>query len=137
MNPGHRHKARHFAMQAIYQWAMNKEPASEIEAQFIEDQPLGNADREYLHLLISGTINHINELDKIYAPYLSRDIKDLDKVDQAIIRMAVYELEYMTDVPYKVVINEAIMLAKEFAAQDSHKFVNGVLDKVVKNRQIS
>lgn len=121
-------------MQAIYQWEMNNEVASEIEAQFIEDQPLGNADREYLHLLISGTINHVVEIDNIYKPFLSRDIKDLDKVDQAIIRMATYELLYMTDVPYKVVINEAIMLAKEFAAQDSHKFVNGVLDKIVKDR---
>ncbi len=121
-------------MQAIYQWEMNNEVASEIEAQFIEDQPLGNADREYLHLLISGTINHVEEIDNIYKPFLSRDIKDLDKVDQAIIRMATYELLYMTDVPYKVVINEAIMLAKEFAAQDSHKFVNGVLDKIVKDR---
>ena len=98
-------------MQAIYQWEMNNEVASEIEAQFIEDQPLGNADREYLHLLISGTINHVVEIDNIYKPFLSRDIKDLDKVDQAIIRMATYELLYMTDVPYKVVINEAIMLA--------------------------
>ncbi len=121
-------------MQAIYQWEMNNEVASEIEAQFIEDQPLGNADREYLHLLISGTINHVEEIDNIYKPFLSRDVKDLDKVDQAIIRMATYELLYMTDVPYKVVINEAIMLAKEFAAQDSHKFVNGVLDKIVKDR---
>ena len=137
MNPSHRHKARHFAMQAIYQWQMNHEPASEIEAQFIEDHPLGNADREYFHLLISGTINHIEEIDKLYAPYLSRDINDLDMVDKAILRMATYELKYMTDVPYKVVINEAIMLAKEFAAQDSHKFVNGVLDKYVKAVNLS
>ena len=76
-------------------------------------------------------------IDKLYAPYLSRDINDLDMVDKAILRMATYELKYMTDVPYKVVINEAIMLAKEFAAQDSHKFVNGVLDKYVKAVNLS
>ncbi len=134
MNPGQRHKARHFAMQAVYQWEMNKEPASEIEAQFLEDQPIGvSTDKDYLHLLITGTIAHIDELDKIYEPNLSRELKDLDMVDKAILRLATYELVYMPEVPYRVVINEAIMLAKEFAAQDSHKFVNGVLDKVIKN----
>ncbi len=133
MNPGQRHKARHFAMQAIYQYQMTQELPAEIEAQFEEDQPLGNADREYLHLLITGTITHVNELDAIFSPYLSsRELKDLDQVDKAILRLATFELKYIEDVPFRVVINEAIMLAKEFGAQDSHKFVNGVLDKVVK-----
>ncbi len=132
MNPSQRHKARHFAMQAIYQWQITRELPSVIESQFLEDQPIGNADREYLHDLILGTITHIDEVDNVYSPFLSRDLSDLDMVDKAILRMATYELLEKKDVPYRVVINEAIMLAKEFAAQDSHKFVNGVLDKVVK-----
>ena len=130
MNPSQRHKARHFAMQAIYQWQITREL---IENQFIEDQPLGNADREDLHDLIFGTVTNVDEIDATFSPYLSRGINDLDMVDKAILRLATFELLHKQDVPYRVVINEAIMLAKEFAAQDSHKFVNGVLDRVVKN----
>ena len=139
MNPSQRHKARHFAMQALYQWEITKELATVIEEQFLEDQPIDDkTDKEYLHELIIGTITHIDEIDKTYKPYLnSRSVADLDMVDKSILRLATYELLYKsTDVPYRVIINEAILLAKDFAAQDSHKFVNGVLDKVVKNLQI-
>lgn len=139
MNPGQRHRARHFAMQALYQWEITKELASVIEEQFLEDQPVDDkTDKEYLHQLIVGTITHIDEIDKTYKPYLnSRSIEDLDMVDKSILRLATYELLFQSaDVPYRVIINEAILLAKDFAAQDSHKFVNGVLDKVVKNMQL-
>jgi N utilization substance protein B len=139
VNPSQRHKARHFAMQALYQWEITKELATVIEEQFLEDQPIDDkTDKEYLHELIIGTITHIDEIDKTYKPYLnSRSVADLDMVDKSILRLATYELLYKsTDVPYRVIINEAILLAKDFAAQDSHKFVNGVLDKVVKNLKI-
>ena len=88
--------------------------------------------------MIVGTITHVDEIDKTYKPYLnSRSIEDLDMVDKSILRLATYELLFQSkDVPYRVIINEAILLAKDFAAQDSHKFVNGVLDKVVKNMQL-
>jgi len=139
VNPGQRHRARHFAMQALYQWEITKELASVIEEQFLEDQPVDDkTDKEYLHQLIVGTITHVDEIDKTYKPYLnSRSIEDLDMVDKSILRLATYELLFQSkDVPYRVIINEAILLAKDFAAQDSHKFVNGVLDKVVKNMQL-
>ena len=139
MNPGQRHRARHFAMQALYQWEITKELASVIEEQFLEDQPVDDkTDKEYLHQLIVGTITHVDEIDKTYKPYLnSRSIEDLDMLDKSILRLATYELLFQSkDVPYRVIINEAILLAKDFAAQDSHKFVNGVLDKVVKNMQL-
>ena len=139
MNPGQRHRARHFAMQALYQWEITKELASVIEEQFLEDQPVDDkTDKEYLHQLIVGTITHVDEIDKTYKPYLnSRSIEDLDMVDKSILRLATYELLFQSkDVPYRVIINEAILLAKDFAAQDSHKFVNGVLYKVVKNMQL-
>jgi N utilization substance protein B len=126
-------------MQALYQWEITKELASVIEEQFLEDQPVDDkTDKEYLHQLIVGTITHVDEIDKTYKPYLnSRSIEDLDMVDKSILRLATYELLFQSkDVPYRVIINEAILLAKDFAAQDSHKFVNGVLDKVVKNMQL-
>ena len=107
MNPSQRHKARHFAMQALYQWEITKELATVIEEQFLEDQPIDDkTDKEYLHELIIGTITHIDEIDKTYKPYLnSRSVADLDMVDKSILRLATYELLYKsTDVPYRVII---------------------------------
>ncbi len=132
VSPSMRHKARHFAMQAIYQWQMTGQSASEIERQFLEDQPLKGTDLDYMHALIVGVVANYEMLDETFEPYLSRPIDDLDKVDKAILRLATFELSFRQEIPYRVVINEAIILAKEFAEQDSHKFVNGVLDKVVR-----
>ena len=132
VSPAMRHKARHFAMQAVYQWQMTGQTPGQIEAQFLEDQPVQGADLDYMHDLISGIVENVEHLDEVFEPFLSRPLKDLDQVEKAILRLGTFELLYRQDVPYKVVINEAIMLAKEFAEQDSHKFVNGVLDKVVR-----
>ena len=89
-------------------------------------------DMDYFRELLSGVAGHVNKLDATFSPYLSRKLEDLDMVDKAILRLATFELLFRKDVPYRVVINEGIELAKAFAAEDSHKFVNGVLDKVVK-----
>lgn len=132
VTPAQRHKARHFALQAVYQWQLTGYSPTEIEKQFLEDQPVQGADLDYFHDLVTGVINNVSELDGIFAPFLSRPLDDLDQVDKALLRVATFELMYRQEVPYRVVINEAIILAKEFAEQDSHKFVNGVLDKVVK-----
>ena len=83
----------------------------------------------------TGVATNSKELDAVFAPHLSRPLDDLDPVDKAILRLGTFELLYRQEVPFRVVINEAIILAKEFAEQDSHKFVNGVLDKVVKGIQ--
>ena len=132
VTPAQRHKARHFALQAVYQWQLTGYSPTEIEKQFLEDQPVQGADLDYFHDLVTGVINNVSELDGIFAPFLTRPLDDLDQVDKALLRVATFELMYRQEVPYRVVINEAIILAKEFAEQDSHKFVNGVLDKVVK-----
>ena len=133
VTPAQRHKARHFAMQAIYQWQLTDLSPTEIEKQFLEDQPMKGTDLDYFHDLVSCVINNVHDIDIVYAPYLSRPLDDLDQVDKAVLRLGTFELMYRQEVPYRVVINEAIILAKEFAEQDSHKFVNGVLDKVVKS----
>ena len=133
VSPAMRHKARHFAMQAIYQWQLTGYSASEIEKQFLEDQPVQGADLDYMHDLILGTVANIETIDNTFAPYLSRPLDDLDQVDKAILRLSTFELLYRQEIPFRVVINESIMLAKEFAGLDSHKFVNGVLDKVVRS----
>ena len=132
VTPAMRHKARHFALQAIYQWQLTPLSPTEIERQFLEDQPVRGADLDYFHDLVSGVVNNVSEIDETYAPHLSRPLEDLDQVDKAVLRLGTFELLYRQEVPYRVVINESIILAKEFAEQDSHKFVNGVLDKVIK-----
>lgn len=132
VNPSMRHKARHFALQALYQWQLTGQSPAEIEKQFLEDQPVQGSDLEYMHDLIFGVIANVETIDETFEPCLSRPLKDLDQVDKAILRLATFELMYRQEVPFRVVINEAIMLAKEFAEQDSHKFVNGVLDKTVR-----
>ncbi|NLK84582.1 MAG: transcription antitermination factor NusB [Aeromonadales bacterium] len=132
VTPAMRHKARHFALQAIYQWQLTGESPTEIEKQFLEDQPIKGTDLEYFHDILCGVVNNAREVDEIFAPHLSRPLDGLDQVDKAILRLGTFELLYRQEVPYRVVINESIILAKEFAEQDSHKFVNGVLDKVVK-----
>lgn len=133
VTPAMRHKARHFALQAIYQWQLTQLSPTEIERQFLEDQPVKGTDLDYFHDLVTGVVSNVSELDTVFAPHLSRPLDDLDQVDKAILRLGTFELMYRQEVPFRVVINESIILAKEFAEQDSHKFVNGVLDKVVKS----
>ena len=134
MKPSERRKARHFAVQAIYQWQMTQDNVADIEEQFKLDQDMKGVDLGYFRELLFGVAGNINKLDSTFAPVLSRKLEDLDLVDKAILRLATFELLFRQDVPYRVVINEGIELAKAFAAEDSHKFVNGVLDKLVKDK---
>ncbi|MGL5285353.1 NusB antitermination factor [Aeromonas sp. RU39B] len=133
MKPSERRKARHFATQAIYQWQMTKDNVGDIEEQFKVEQDTKGVDLGYFRDLLFGVSLHCNELDKVFSPFLSRPLDEVDMVDKAILRLATYELTRRDDVPPRVAINEAIELAKCFAAEDSHKFVNGVLDKVIKS----
>lgn len=134
MKPSERRKARHFAVQAIYQWQMTQDNVADIEEQFKLDQDMKGVDLGYFRELLFGVAGNLSKLDTTFSPFLSRKLEDLDLVDKAILRLATFELLFRKDVPYRVVINEGIELAKAFAAEDSHKFVNGVLDKVIKDQ---
>lgn len=126
-----RRMARHYAMQALYQWQMAGSSLNVIEAEFRTDNDMKNVDVDYFHDLLHGVPKHLSELEALFAPYMvERALSELDPVTQALLRMACYELQHRIDVPYKVVINEAVSLAKKFGAEDAHKFINGVLDKV-------
>ena len=100
VSPAMRHKARHFAMQAIYQWQMTGQSAGEIERQFLEDQPIQGADLDYMHDLISGVVANFEHIDEVYEPFLSRPLKDLDQVDKAILRLGTFELLYRQEIPF-------------------------------------
>ncbi len=132
MKPAERRKARQLALQAIYQWQLTQDNVADIAEQFKLEQPTKGVDLPYFELLLTGVASNVSNLDATFSPFLSRKLEELDQVDKGVLRLSCYELMYCKDVPYKVVINEAIELAKSFAADDSHKFVNGVLDKVVK-----
>jgi transcription antitermination protein NusB len=136
MKPAERRRARQFAVQAVYQWQITGATFAQIVDQFSVDQDLSKTDVPYFKELLSGVINHIEALDEKLSPYLSRKINDVDMVDIAILRLAMFELSYRTDVPQKVVLNEAIELAKDFATDESYKFVNGVLDKALRSLKL-
>jgi N utilization substance protein B len=128
-----RHKARHYAMQALYQWHMASASLSEIEAEFRADYDFAQVDGEYFHALLHEVPAQLDELEALFEPYMvERTLNELGPVERAVLRLGTFELKDRMDVPYKVVINEAVSLAKKFGATDSHKFVNGVLDRTAR-----
>jgi len=132
VKPSPRRKARELAVQAIYSWQISQNSVTDIEVNFLTDNSKRRFDIEYFQQLLRGVTEKVSQLDEAISPHVDRPLEDIDHVEKAILRVAIYELMDCKDVPYRVVINEAIELAKSFAADDSHKFVNGVLDKVVK-----
>ncbi|SFB80740.1 transcription antitermination factor NusB [Pseudoalteromonas denitrificans] len=133
MKPAARRKARVLALQAIYSWQLSGNAIATIEQHMLLENDVTKMDVEYFKDLARGVSVHFAQLDEIVAPHLARPFDDLDMVEKAILRLSAYELKFREDVPYKVAINESIELAKLFGAEDSHKFVNGVLDKAVKD----
>ena len=133
MKPAARRKARILALQAVYSWQLSGNLIADIEQQMLIENDVTKIDVEYFKDLASGVAVNYKLLDESVSPHLTRPFDDLDMVERAILRLSSYELKFREDVPYKVAINEGIELAKIFGAEDSHKFVNGVLDKAVKH----
>ncbi|MEN8132801.1 MAG: transcription antitermination factor NusB [Pseudomonadota bacterium] len=135
--PHHPHHARQWsrrlAMQAIYQWQMTAQDLVEIERQFYTDENLHKADLSYFRELLHQVPAHLEELDMRLGKHLDRPVAEVDPVERAVLRNGCYELIYRRDIPYKVVINEAIRLTKKFGAEHGYRFINGVLDGVVKD----
>lgn len=127
-----RHVARRLAVQALYQWQLTGDNPKDILAQFKEGRPLGEADMSYFRELLLGVPEHTQSIDVALSPYLDRPLERVDPVERAILRLAAYEMMHRLDVPYRVVINEAVDLAKVFGAEQGHRFINGVLDKAVR-----
>ncbi|WNW12047.1 transcription antitermination factor NusB [Pseudomonas sp. DTU_2021_1001937_2_SI_NGA_ILE_001] len=125
-----RREARQLATQALYQWQMAGHSLNEIEAQFRVDNDFSTVDGGYFRELLHGVATHKGEIDGALKPCLDLSIDELDPVELAVLRLSTFELLRRIDVPYRVVINEAIELAKVYGSTDGHKFVNGVLDKL-------
>jgi transcription antitermination protein NusB len=137
MKPSDRRNAREYALQAMYQWHISDTPLHELELQFLTHEIRKKTDVEYFKELMHAIPKQCDELDQAMKPFLSRPIKEIDPVELAILRVATYELEKRPDIPYRVVINEALELTKRFGSIEGFKFVNGVLDQVARlSRQV-
>lgn len=135
-----RRRARECAAQALYSWQISQNPVEQIELAFVtelafvadEGAELENdkVDMPYFRKLFRGAVANIDSVDAILRPYLDRTEDDIDPIERALLRLTAYELKYELDVPYKVVINEGIEVAKVLGSDDSHKYINGILDKL-------
>ncbi|PJE79462.1 N utilization substance protein B [invertebrate metagenome] len=128
--PSARRRARQMALQALYQWHISHNSIGDIESQFCANNNMEKVDTPYFHVLLHGIPSQVTQLDETMQPVLDRPLTQLDPVELATLRIGCYELLHQKDVPYRVVINEAIELAKRFGAQDSHRYINGILDKL-------
>jgi N utilization substance protein B len=122
--------ARSRALQALYQWQMTGQNVGDIETQFFTEQEMEGVDREYFSALLHEVPAHLHQFDAELRPFLDRAIESVDPVERALLRLGVCELSLHPEVPYRVVINEAVELAKTFGAEAGHKYINGVLDKL-------
>lgn len=125
-----RSKAREFALQAVYQWQVSGNEIKDIITQFLQEKNQKSFEIEYFQDLLKGVATSLDDLDEALKPFIDRDIEQVDLVERAILRLATYELSQHPEVPYRVVINEAVELAKVFGADQGHKYVNGVIDKL-------
>ncbi|MDX8386019.1 MAG: transcription antitermination factor NusB [Gallionella sp.] len=125
-----RHRARELAMQGIYQWRITAGDGAKIEKQIQAEKNIGRFDKELFSKLLRGALSHHTEMEALILPHLDRPMDELSPVEFAVLLLGTFELSQHLEVPYKVVINEAVELAKTFGGADGHKFVNGVLDKL-------
>jgi N utilization substance protein B len=127
-------RARRSAVQELYQWEMTHDPVSEVIAEFISDRnELKKADVGYFTVMLEGATGRVAEIDTALIPFLDRPLYELDPVERAILRIGMYELLCHPDIPWRVVVNESVELAKMFGAEQSYKYINGVLDKAARS----
>ena len=125
-----RQKARRLLTQALYSWDVGGTDLVSIEAEFHTDNNMATVDTELFHEVLHGVPKNLTEIDGAYQPHLDRKEDQLDPVSRAILRLSTYEMIFRIDVPYKVVINEGVNLAKTFGPTDAFKYINGILDRV-------
>lgn len=125
-------RARRLALQAIYQWVMTHEQAHIIEAQFRATQDNGQIDMAYFSRLLQGVLDHCDRLEEQFSPFLDRSVAQLNPVERSVLLLGTYELQTCLEVPYRIVLDEAVTMAKSFGSQDGHRYVNGVLNNVAK-----
>lgn len=128
-----RRRSRRALLQAVYQWQMTGAETAAIERDLTEEGALKKADREFFKALLRGVVFGTAELDTLLAPVLDRKVEELDKVELALLRLGAFELKHRIDVPFRVVIDEYVELAKVYGAEESFKYINGVLDRLAQD----
>lgn len=136
-----RHEARKLAVQTLYAWQLSGNSMASIKEDLFDSEPSifdkpRVFDTEYFNEITQLVTYHVQQLDESLQACLDRDISQLNPVEHAILRIGAFELKYRTEIPYRVVLNEAILLAKQFGAVESHKYINGVLDKLTRNMRL-
>jgi transcription antitermination protein NusB len=124
--------ARKLALQALYRWQLNAAPWQDLMQEFAEAEDMARADQEYFRALVQAVCGSRAELDAALVGFMDRPPEQLDPVEHAVLLIGAHELKHNPEVPYRVVINEAVTLAKRFGATDGHKFVNAVLDRAAR-----
>ncbi len=127
-----RSRSRSLAIQALYQWQLAGQDVTAIISHFMLEQDGKKFDSDYFSELVHGVPARVDELDAALAPCVDRALESVDPVERAILRLGTYELIVHPEIPYRVVINEAVELAKVFGAEQGHRYVNGVLDKAAR-----
>ena len=130
-----RTNARKAAVQALYQWQMTGQNLNEIEQQFLQEDRLKDAQKSYFTELFHGVPKNLELIDQALSEFVDRPVDSIDPVERAILRIGVYELSHRLDMPYRVILNVGINLAKYFGADGSHRYVNGILDKVAQQKR--
>lgn len=125
-----RHRSRELVVQGVYQWRLSGADHAQLKQQTSEEKSTGRYDREFYSTLLAGVLSRHEELEAVLAPHLDRKVNELSPVELAVLLLGAYELTRLPDTPYRVIINEAVELAKTYGGTDGHKFVNGVLDKL-------
>ena len=129
---GSRHMARRSVVQALYQWELTGQVGAGIEDSFLNDWGLEGVDQEYFKQLVQGILKYTTELDRVLEKCLDRDLASVDPIERSVLRIGTYELQFRPEIPVRVVLNEAIELARVFGAEEGYRFVNGVLDRCQK-----
>ena len=119
-------------MQALYQWELTGQVGAGIEDSFLNDWGLEGVDQEYFKQLVQGILKYTAELDRVLEKCLDRDLASVDPIERTVLRIGTYELQFRPEIPVRVVLNEAIELARVFGAEEGYRFVNGVLDRCQK-----
>lgn len=127
-----RERARRTAMQALYEVFLSNKSVAEILNRYVDDDALKRADRDYFRKLVKGACEQRQQLDESITPLLDRPLKELDPVELSILHIGIYELIYEPEMPSRAIINEAVELAKMFGATDSHKYINGIMDRAAR-----
>ena len=134
MEPQKRHWSRRLALQALYQWQISGHEIDELLAQYVEDDNWEKTDKKYFVDLVTASINQNDDLTAVFSPYLNLASEQIDPIENSILLYATYEILHKPETPTKVILSEAINLCKKFGSIDGYKFINGVLDKLAKQR---